>query len=203
MNFTIYNTTTGEIKSWGSCQDSMVEYEALESGEAIFTGESYTSSSHYFLAGVPTAYTAPQVAGKANRPEWRGVWSNTTMAWVDVRALADAKALKRTQINEWRFAANRSTFDYDGKTFACDALSRSDIDAVQGRVARFGSLPAWFPGVWKAVDNTYKLLNNVDLWDAFYDAMCQQGTTNFFHSQDLKDAVTAATTLAEVEAVVW
>lgn len=206
LHFAFYVDASGEISLWGMCgQDDAVAL-APPAGQTAYcpgSGGPWTASTHYFSAGSPVAYSAPEAAAKAERPSWRGTWSNATMAWVDGRVLADSKALKRLQINAWRLAANRSTFNYGGKTFACDELSRSDIDGVQGRVARLGALPAWFPGAWKAVDNTFLSIPDVATWDAFYDAMCLQGAINFLHSEALKSLVSAAVTNAGVEAITW
>lgn len=206
LHFAIYRDSDGEIVVFGLCGAADAGSLVAPLGQTVYcpgSGGPWTSASHYFSAGSPVAYSAPEIAAKIARPSWRGSWSNSTMAWVDGRLLADSKAVKKLQINAWRLTANRQTFTYGGKTFACDELSRSDIDAVQGRVARLGALPGWFPGAWKAVDNTYLSIPNVATWDAFFDAMCVQGVVNFAHSQGLKDMVDAAVTNAGVEAITW
>ena len=118
-------------------------------------------------------------------------------------SLEAAKARKRAEINTARLAANRSTFTFAGKEIQCDELSRSDIDGVQGYVARHSLLPASFPGGWKTVDNSFVAIPDVETWDAFYGAMLAQGTANFMKAQGLKADVDAATTIEEVNAVMW
>ena len=120
-----------------------------------------------------------------------------------VSTIAELKVEKNIQINQWRAAANTSTFNHSSKTFACDALSRSDIDAVNGRIATRDSFPAGWVGGWKAVDNTILEITTVTQWNDFYDAMVNQGTANFAHAQELKAALLSATTKAQVEAIVW
>ena len=117
--------------------------------------------------------------------------------------LEELKAVKNTEINAAKAAANTSTFDHGGKTFSCDSLSRSDIDGVNGYVALYGALPVAFPGAWKAVDNTYLPIADVDAWKVFYTAMVAQGTANFAHAQQLKAQLAAATTPEGVAAIVW
>lgn len=108
------------------------------------------------------------------------------------------------QINTWRAQANQSTFTHLGKVIACDPLSRSDIDAVAaGSIGLKGAFPAGFPGVWKAVDNTYLPMPNVAAFVAMYDSMTAQGAANFTHSQTLKAAVAAATTTEQLNAIKW
>ena len=118
-------------------------------------------------------------------------------------AAGNAKTAKALEINLARAAANQSTFTFAGKQIACDQLSRSDIDAINGRVATRGTLPPSFPGAWKAVDNTYVGIPDVATWNAFYDAMVAQGTVNFVKAQTLKAALAAANTPAEIAAVTW
>ena len=116
---------------------------------------------------------------------------------------AAAKTAKNIQINQWRATANQTTFPHAGKLIACDALSRSDIDAVANSVSLTGAFPAGFPGAWKAVDNSYIMLPNVDAFKAMHASMTLQGTINFGRSQTLKADLAAATTLEQVNAITW
>ena len=117
--------------------------------------------------------------------------------------LQAAKAAKNTEINTARAAANSQVFPHDGHDFACDALSRSDIDGINGFVALNGDFPAQFPGVWKTVANDYFSLPDIEAWKAFYAAMVATGAANFAHAQALKAQLAAATTIEEVEAISW
>lgn len=125
--------------------------------------------------------------------------------WSDTRTLSAVKAVKRAKINEWRASANESTFPFAGKLFQCDRLSRGDIDGVNGWVSITGILPSNFPGAWKALDNSYTLIPDVETWIDFYGAMIAQGTANFSRAQALKTYLdsSAVTTIAEVEAIHW
>lgn len=116
--------------------------------------------------------------------------------------LDDLKSAKNAQINAARATANTGTFAHGGKTFSCDHLSRSDIDGVNGYAALYGALPPGFPGAWKAVDNTYLPIADLDAWKAFYAAMVSQGAANFAHAQDLKTQLAAATTPEAVAAII-
>lgn len=118
-------------------------------------------------------------------------------------ALEAARAAKNAAINAARLAANFSTFTHAGKVFACDQLSRSDIDGTNGYVALYGALPPGWPGGWKAVDNTYVAIATVADWKAFYASMFAAGNANFAHAQALKAQLASAATLQEVEAIQW
>ena len=113
------------------------------------------------------------------------------------------KAAKSREINRARLAANRAAFPFAGKEIACDALSRSDIDGVAAFVALHDTLPPGFPGVWKAVDNSFVTVADVATFRALVGAMVSQGAENFQHSEDLKAALARASTPDEVKAIVW
>lgn len=136
--------------------------------------------------------------------QWQYKWTITTLSAPTIAAnLAAAKTAKNTQINSWRAQANQTSFTHATKQIACDALSRSDIDAVAGSVSLSGAFPAGFPGAWKAMDNSYLMLPDIAAFKALYASMTLQGTINFGKSQNLKTALAAATTIEQVNALVW
>lgn len=110
---------------------------------------------------------------------------------------------KNAEINAARLAANFSTFAHGGKQFACDQLSRSDIDGTNGFVSLYGTLPPGWPGGWKAIDNSYAPIATVTDWKAFYASMFAAGNANFAHAQALKALLAAASTADEVAAIHW
>ena len=136
--------------------------------------------------------------------EWRDKWVVTAKPQEQIALeLAQAKVSKNQQINEWRAAANQTYFTHQDKQIACDQLSRSDIDAVAANISLTGGFPVGFPGGWKAKDNTYVVLANIDAFKDMYASMTAQGAANFTKSQSLKAAVTAATTAEQINAIVW
>lgn len=118
-------------------------------------------------------------------------------------SLANLKARKNEQINQARLDANRSTFTHDGHQFACDDLSRSDIDGTTNTVLLTGQFPQPWPGFWKAVDNSLYPIVTVDDWKAFYASMGAAGAANFAKSQMLKAQLSAATTIEQINAITW
>jgi hypothetical protein len=117
--------------------------------------------------------------------------------------LATLKASKNLEINEARLKTNLSTFTHNGKVFACDQLSRGDIDGINGYVGTRGNLPIGWVGGWKAVDNSILVIADVNAWNAFYDSMIAQGQANFAKSQSLKAQLAAASTAEQVSAIFW
>ena len=155
----------------------------------------YNGNTHRAVQGEPEL----TVLGK-----WQQVWEISPLEEELVAAaLASAKITKNAQINKWRAEANQTYFTHGGKQIACDALSRSDIDAVAGSVSLNGTFPVGFPGAWKAVDNSYVMLPDVAAFKSMYASMTLQGTINFGQSQTLKATLAAATTIEQVNAVAW
>ena len=117
--------------------------------------------------------------------------------------LEEAKARKNAEINAARLRANRASFTHESKEFACDELSRSDIDGTNGYVAINNALPQGWPGGWKCIDNTYFAIADVAQWKAFYGSMFASGNANFAKAQALKARLEAAQTVDEVNAIGW
>lgn len=121
--------------------------------------------------------------------------------------LATQKVNKNNYINTARLTANQQAFTHDGKSFAIDPLSRSDIDWVNGYVGTQGTLPPGWLGAWKAVDNSYYPIPDVATWNAFYLSIGIAGNANFAKAQALKTQLAAivnpATAQAELDAIVW
>ena len=117
--------------------------------------------------------------------------------------LEAAKAAKINSINEWRLAANRTRFYFNGHAIQADQLSRGDIDGVNGIVTLTQAMPPGWNGAWKTEANEWVSIPDLATWGAFYGAMVAQGQANFAHAQELKTAVGAATSIAEVAAITW
>lgn len=168
--------------------------------------------------GAATGETREIHAYEGTRPGWTrlappevpegqcAVWAAGTWRLADELPtvdLAPLKAAKNEEINAARLAANFSTFEHAGKRIACDQLSRSDIDGTNGYVALYGSLPAGWPGGWKAVDNSYVVIGDVEAWRSFYASMFAAGNANFARAQALKALLAEATTPDAVAAIEW
>lgn len=127
----------------------------------------------------------------------------TDPSWVETATISELKASKNSEINSARLTANRTSFEFMNKVIACDELSRSDIDAVNGIIAITNAMPPNWVGGWKAVDNTYVLIPDVATWISFYGAMVQKGSSNFAHAQALKATLASVNTPEEITAIQW
>jgi len=193
MEYSIYETATGKI----------IKHLSL-SGE--ISAANHSAGESFILGYVD--FESKRVVGGAvvdipPKPDNNSEFNFTTSVWEDNRPISAIRATKNKEINESRLKANRSSFTYQAKQIACDELSRSDIDGVNGEVAITSALPANFPGGWKCMDNTYVSIPDVSAWTDFYLAMVAQGQANFLHAQNLKTQLAAATTKEQIEAIMW
>lgn len=188
--FTAFEPITGEVLFSGTATDP----DIMNTPDiSIYIGEAFTNgwiinNIHYDLPSQPTP---------------NSTFNYVTKVWEDTRLLADVKDAQKMVINLSRAKANQTSFIYETKEIAVDALSRSDIEGTNGYVLANNSFPAGWPGGWKCMDNTYVPITAIATWNLFYAAMVNQGTANFAKAQTLKAAIDAATTIAEVEAIVW
>jgi hypothetical protein len=188
--FTTVDRTTGEVLSAGLADDP----SALSSDDVQVLMEQAPPNA-YWYGGAWVA--------RPPRPSASHVWNWGAHEWRDPRTLEDIKAVKRQQINAARLFANRSQFSHQGKAIACDQLSRSDIDGVNGFVATNGALPPSFPGAWKCIDNTFLMVPDVAAWNALYASMVNQGAQNFLRSEALKAQIDAAASPGDLASIRW
>ena len=107
------------------------------------------------------------------------------------------------KINEWRAIANSESFIHLGKEFACDSLSRSDIDGTSNCILLTGDFPQPWPQGWKAIDNSYISIKTIDEWKLFIRSMSNKGSSNFAKAQLLKTKVDLAKTQEDLDMIVW
>lgn len=112
------------------------------------------------------------------------------------------KAHKSSEINAARLEANKS-FVFEGKQISCDELSKAHIESVNGTVCLTGNLPTDFLRAWKAVDNTMVQIPNKSVWMAFHNTMVNQILNNFNHAHELKIQLENATTVEDIEKIMW
>lgn len=201
INFIVYHYDSGEIIRSGQCQEGDLEIQA---GPREFSIEGIGSyQTHYFCNGGIGTYSQVEFQLKLQRPIFPAIWINASMSWRDLRTLQEIKDITNDKISSARLLANISGFTYEGKIFATDQLSRGDIDGINGYVGLYNALPPNWAGAWKAIDNSYLPIPDLDAWKSFYSAMVAAGNANFAKAQQLKAQLAAAATPEEVEAVVW
>ena len=119
--------------------------------------------------------------------------------WVDARPLSEHKAVRWSAIKRERSQREYAGFAWDGSTFDSDAISQSRI---QGAVQLANIGPAAFSIDWTLADNTVRTLSGADMV-AVGLALAQHINGLHVISRGLRAQIDAATSVAEVESVVW
>lgn len=132
-------------------------------------------------------------------------WTGTDVEWVDPRTIEQLRAARKAEINAWKLEANSTYFDFAGEQIAYRESDRVEIQAINNVVALTGTMPNWpdWPRAWKAISNRWVPLPDVATWTAFNIAIGERGTNHFKRAQQLKAAVDAAATPADIEAITW
>lgn len=203
-HFSTYETASGNIRQWGTCgigEGALVE---LEPGQAAVWGQGgpWTPRTHYVAAGVPVAYTAPQAAAKAERPSRRHLWSNTTMAWVDQRGLAEVKQDKWAAIKAEGLRRDRLPITVATKQFEADDATRTAMFQKM-QIAREAIADGLtFSVDWPLDDDTVVTLNANQL-KAVVRAIDARSESLKATARTLRAQIVAAANVAAVEAVAW
>lgn len=200
-NYSIYETASGNVRQWGTCgvgEGALIE---LEAGQGIIYGSGgpWATRTHYVSAGVPVAYTAEQAAAKSDRPKARGfVWSNSTMAWVDVRTLAEAKAQKRQELAAAWKASMAAGVTIGGKIARTDSAAWVDYLTLRLMAQEAG----WVDTPIELADGTFELLTQAKA-ATLWDALKALRRTQMIKLRDKMEQVRDATTKEDVDAISW
>ncbi len=117
--------------------------------------------------------------------------------------LSTAKSAKVQQIIGWVNAANQGAFPYAGRLFGYEPSNAQQIAVVMAHVTKHGVFPASWLGGWKDINRVPLQMATVDVFLEFHTAMVNQGFANFLAGEYLQAMVEQATTLEQVDAVVW
>jgi hypothetical protein len=208
MRFFIFNAT-GAIQRWGDVPPEMVELQARV-GEYVGIGDC-TSDTHWvpFIADVPqapVAYTPAERERLADRPRHSATWDTATRQWIDGRDLEQQRADAWARIKAARSAAEYGGFDCQigGVTMRFDSDSENQR-RLQGAVAMAqlaASAGQPFAVTWTLEDNSVVTLSAADLIAAGV-ALGNHVTACFDRGRTLREQIAAATTKAELDAIVW
>jgi hypothetical protein len=132
------------------------------------------------------------------RPAPHCIFDFATKQWQDPRTLADLKAQQWALIKQARTQAEYSGFTWDGSTFDSDAISQNRIT---GAVA-LAQMSSTFSIGWVLADNTVRTLNQSDML-AVGAALGAHVAAVFAKGVLLREQIESATTVQQIEAVVW
>jgi len=131
------------------------------------------------------------------RPSAYHVVDHTTSTWVVY--LAVLKLAANTRINTARDQAERGGFPAFGKMFDSDSLS---VQRINTAVQTANVVGESFSIDWTCADNSSITLDAAQM-QALPAFLAQYADTFHTKAKGLKATITAATTLEEIEAVVW
>lgn len=190
----LYKLSDGEILATGEVEQFVVVGETALLTCFFEVGP----GTHKVVNGVLQEYP-PDIKERYLAHEGEGLdWDATTGQWEDTRTLQDFKDAQWTLIKLARTNAEYAGFTWDGSTFDSDAISQNRIT---GAVTLAMMSPA-FVIDWVLADNTTRLLDQSGMAQVGA-ALGTHVATQFAKGVMLRAAIEAATTQAEVEAVVW
>jgi len=188
MNYFFY-LPSGEITKTLSCHPEDLVHNTLpgsDCSEGLASLEDYrdTADGSIKPRGAP--------------PSGNHVFNYTTKQWEDPRTLADLKAAQWTRIKTARTQADYAGFTWAGSTFDSDAISQNRITGA----VTLAQMSADFTIDWTLKDNTTRTLDQLDMLRVG-GTLGAHVVTQFARAQARRQSIEAATTRAEVEAVVW
>lgn len=187
MKFIIQDAR-GKILRTGSCPEDHLQQQAHE-GETVVVGEA-NDSTDYIENGV--------VIPMPSKPSEHHRFNYTLKQWQDPRTPQDLKAAQWAIIKQARQAAEFGGFIWGNSTFDSDSISQSRI---QGAVQLAG-MGAGFAIDWTLANNTVRTLIGADM-AAVGVALGQHVAAQHAKARALRAQIEAASTAAQVAAVVW
>lgn len=124
------------------------------------------------------------------------------MTWVDVRTFAQQQAAAWARIKAARDAALSAPVTWDGSTFDADENARQRIGQALQLATMAAQAGQAYSVPWTLADNTVRVLSGADLAQVAV-AMGLQFQATFAKGQALRAQIEAATTQAELDAVIW
>jgi hypothetical protein len=189
IQITIFNRATGQIQRIVVCDEASISYQYDANTYNHLVGV-FADDKYYIENGV--AILIPV------KPSENHTFNYTTKQWEDPRTLQDIKDAQWALIKQSRTLAEYSGFTWDGSTFDSDAISQNRITGA----VTLAQLSPSFTIDWTLRNNTVRTLGQTDMLQVGA-ALGVHVQTQFTKGQALRAQIYAATTVAEVEAVVW
>lgn len=135
-------------------------------------------------------------------PPGEGAWRMVGNQWQRRLTLAERKALKWQQMKEKRSSMEFGTFIWDGSEFDCDEIAQNRINGgvTLATLALANDQP--FDQDWTLADNTVR---NLSASQMIAVGIALAGHVNAVHTRgrEVRQAIQAASSRAEVDAIVW
>ena len=163
-------------------------------------GTDHLYGDEYQVGDVPTEATHFKNGAfltQPAKPSQDYEWSDASFSWV--LNLATAKTSAKDRITKARDNAESSGFMAYGKEFDSDAMA---IQRISVAVQAANAVGESFSKVWTCKDNSTILLDYAQMI-ALPAIMADADNTLHIKARSLKDQIDTATTLEEINAVVW
>lgn len=191
MNVAVYQVETGRVVQTMSVRESDLEgYLPAFGLDVLPAPDGLDPFAHY----VDDAEFIPIPP----RPSAFHVFDYTIKNWLDARTLEDHKAAKWAEIRAARDAAEFGGFTWDGSAFDSDPMSQSRIQGA----AQLAQLSPAFSVDWTLADNNVRTLTGPEMIAVGVE-LGVHVSAQHAAARTLRAQILAATTAAEVEAVVW
>lgn len=197
MSYYVYHTPNGEITVHCNPAEGTLPNE-LSWCTFLEVPESVTRDTHKIVDSVPVEYSTTGKNRRNNKPGLWSVWNPSTEDWDDPRVLQELKSAQWETVKAARTAAEYAGFTWDGFVFDSDAISQNRITGA----VTLAMLSPEFVINWVLADNTTRLLDQSSMAQVG-GALGAHVAAQFAHGVTLRAQIEAATTQAEVEAIVW
>ena len=183
--YTVFNADGMAMRCVSTAEAAIKYFQETPFAEGAYGHDVYLSADGEIVA-VPA------------QPASHHIFNWQTKQWEDPRTLQDLKAAQWATIKQARSAAEYAGFTWDGSTFDSDAVSQNRITGA----VTLAQLSSAFTIDWTLATNQVRTLNQSEMLQVGA-ALGVHVQTQFAKGQSLRVQIDAATTQAEVEAIVW
>jgi hypothetical protein len=191
MRVALYEAATGRILFVMQCT-AVQAADTAGPGQMVVELLEGDDSTHYIVDGQPVAFPA--------KPHPTAVWDWTTKAWAS--DLPAAKAAKWEEIKAARTRAEYGGFVFNSVPYDSDETSTQRIIGAvsMAQIALANAQP--FSIDWTLADNTVTTLDAIGMISVGV-ALGQHVAAIHAQARTLRADIEAATTLEEIDAVIW
>lgn len=196
MKFAIYRTATGQIDqmTWGGVTLENVQAVCSPEQSVLEVGDDVSDATHYIADGVATIIPAA--------PDDGMMFAFSDGAWTDTRTLEQHQEAAWVRIKAARDAAINAPLSTPFGTFDADADSRRNLTDAILMLQTLTAMGQEASISWTLLDNTSVTLTDQQLVMVGLSLGARVQTAHAT-ARLLRAAIFAATTAADVAAVIW
>lgn len=192
----VFSRATGQGIQMIDCPESDVREMTVRMGTGFTAASQETSDSHYVDLGSNNLVAKPPQPSKHHTFNWQ------TKQWQDPRTLQDLQTAQWATIKQARDAAELGPFSCNGMRFDGDLNAQRRLAAYISVSKSAIAAGQPFSAEFTLADNTLVMLSAQD-FVGIELAKVQSVAAAFAHATALRAQIEAASTAAQVAAVVW